>query len=142
MSLTETLIIGQSELAEILLNSGLVETTKISDYKREFKKSKSSNKSVYFNHSNTRVGTLSAHDEKITLTICDVKSILFFINTSKADFSKIVYGGNFQYDSVVMGIESARKKINSYENFPKMKSQRDNLIRIVAVYDGCFKVEI
>jgi len=128
---------ANSELENILLNNGFIETTsqrnKIKG-KKSFKLSKNASKEVYFDYINILI--LKGGDSRIKMTEEELKSVFLYFSLKSTDFKELVYNGEFHFDKTKDGLNQLKKELEHLEEFDTKKSRQKKLKRILDQYNS------
>ena len=123
---------ANEELAEILISQGLIETT--SDInkekgKRSFKPTINSKIEIYFDYINLRViDSAIGQDSRILITEKELKSLLFYVKSSKIDFKEFEPSGKFGFEAIEKRLEYLENELITLVdmNLDKPKQEKIN----------------
>lgn len=130
---------ANDELAGILLNQGLIETTsernKIKG-KKSFKTSKQSRKEIYFDYININVINTAVLHQSLRLSEFELRLILLFLKMDSRDYSEISPNRSFDLSSVIDKIEMIKYELSILENTDSRKNRQRKLRRILAFFES------
>ena len=128
---------ANSELENILLKNGFIETTSERNKnkgKKSFKLSNNASKEVYFDYINILI--LKGGDSRIEMTPEELKYVFLYFSLKSTDYKELVSEGEFNFAKTKNGLNRLKKELELLEEFEAKKSRQGKLRRILQKYNS------